>query len=118
MKDILEIHILEPVDSYQVVEFVGEFDKFGLSSVKPKLESFLKTFSLDVLVLDFTGLKFINSEGIGLLFEIHTHLAKANKKLAVVGSAAHVKDVFETVGMSEVIPMYGKLADFVKSNNA
>lgn len=118
MKDILEIKIQEPTDNYQVIEFLGEFDKLGFSSVRSSLEDFLKTFELGIVVFDFSGLKFINSEGIGLLFEIHTHLAKEGKKLVVVGSASHVKDVFDTVGMTEVIPMYAKLADFISKNNA
>ncbi len=112
----MEIGEIDKNKKYQVVKFDGEFDKPGHSAVKDELEDFIKNFEGSNIVFDFKKLKFINSEGIGYLMEIHTHLVKDDKQLVVVSLNAHVKDVFETIGMSEIIPIHKNIEDFLKSN--
>ena len=99
-------------DKYDVVNFTGEFDKAGHSDIKSELESVVKSFDKKILVFDFSGLKFINSEGIGYLMEIHAHLMKKDKKLVIVGISSHVEDVFNTIGIQEIISLYPTLKDF------
>ncbi len=102
-------------DRHQVFSFAGEFDKAGYSEVKENLNSAIEQFSLKHLVFDFSQLKFINSEGIGYLMEVHTHLVQRDMRLVVVGLNAHVKDVFEAIGMSEIISSFDNLDEFVNS---
>ncbi|MBT4917514.1 STAS domain-containing protein [Candidatus Peregrinibacteria bacterium] len=99
-------------ENYDVIKFSGEFDKAGHSDVKADLETLVKAFDKKILVFDFAGLKFINSEGIGYLMEIHAHLMKKDKKLVIVGMSAHVEDVFKTIGIQEIITLYPTLKDF------
>ncbi len=110
--------IVEPKgenDNFQIVRFNGEFDKAGQSEVKEALDDAVKSFDGSTLVFDFNALKFINSEGIGYLMEIHTHLMNRDKRLVIVGLNAHVKDVFQTIGIGEIIPVYESLDDFLAS---
>lgn len=106
---------IEPVkDGYQVVKFTGEFDKAGHSDVKESLEKDINNFSAGTLVFDFSDLKFINSEGIGYLMEIHTHLVKAGKKFVIAGLQTNVKDVFEAIGISQTITVFDSFDDFLR----
>lgn len=100
-------------NDYQLVTFDGEFDKAGHMEVHPTLEVCVNAFEKKFLVFDFTALRFINSEGIGYLMEIHAHLSKRDKKLVVVGLVDHVQDVFQTIGISEIIPLYKDLQAFL-----
>jgi len=101
---------IEPVkDDHQVVKFTGEFDKAGHSAVKEELEKAIKEFPAKTLFFDFAALKFINSEGIGYLMEIHAHLVKNGKELVIVGPNAHVKDVFKAIGLDGVVPVKTKI---------
>lgn len=119
MQISLEIKIssLHAEKHYQVVEFDGDFDKAGYTEVRDRLNSAVKSFSGTSLVFDFTHLKFINSEGIGYLMEVHTHLVKADKQLIIVGANAHVKDVFGTIGIKEIISLYPDMDSFLKKSS-
>ena len=87
--------------------------KAGHSDINDELEGIVKGFEGKNLIFDFNRLKFINSEGIGYLMEIHTHLIKKDKKLVIVGLNSHVADVFKTIGINEIIPVYKDLGAFL-----
>lgn len=116
MQKSLNITVM-PLDAdkrSQVVKFDGDFDKAGYGEVRDELNNTVKSFAGSFLVFDFSRLKFINSEGIGYLMEVHTHLVKQDKKLVIVGVNNHVKDVFETIGISEIISLYDNVEAFLK----
>lgn len=117
MQKNLVLQIGEPssTDNYQIIKFNGEFDKAGHSEIKEGLDNVVKSFGGKNLIFDFESLKFINSEGIGYLMEIHAHLIKSDKRLVIVGLQHNVKDVFETIGISEIIPIYTNLDEFLSS---
>lgn len=113
MQPNLTINIGNITDDYQVVTFNGEFDKAGYGGVKENLDKSVKEFPAKKLVFDFTNLKFINSEGIGYLMEIHTHLVKQDKKFIIIGLNQHVKDVFNAIGINNIVPIYNDLTEFL-----
>lgn len=98
---------------YQIVQFHGEFDKAGFSEIKSKIDSLVKDFNAKALVFDFTDLKFINSEGIGYLMEVHTHLVQRDHQFAIIGLNEHVKDIFDAVGITVIVSTYKVLDDFL-----
>ena len=112
MHATLQIEIGEVKGKSQVIKFIGEFDKAGHSDIREVLDEAVKAFSGKTLVFDFGSLRFINSEGIGYLMEIHTHLVNRDKKLVIVGPTSHVEDVFKTIGISEIIDIYEDLESF------
>ena len=113
---LMKIEDLEKDKKYQVIKLEGEFDKLGHSEIKEELEELIKNFGASTIIFDFKKLKFINSEGIGYLMEIHTHLVKDDKQLVIIDLKSHVEDVFETIGLGEIIPIYASLNDFINSN--
>jgi len=114
MQANLKISISPLENNNQTVSFDGEFDKAGHSEISSELDGVVKAFKGTNLIFDFTRLKFINSEGIGYLMEIHAHLVKLDKKLVIVGLNSHVADVFKTIGINEIIPVYDTLENFLK----
>ena len=111
----MSIEEIDKDKKYQVIKFEGEFDKPGHSAIRDELEELIKNFEGSSLIFDFKKLKFINSEGIGYLMEIHTHLVKDDKQLVIVYLNPHVKDVFETIGLAEIISIYKNLNEFLNS---
>lgn len=99
--------------NYTVVKFSGEFDKAGHNEVQDDLANCVKNFSGKYLIFDFTNLRFINSEGIGYLMEVHTHLAQRDRQLVIVGVNAHIADVFKTIGIQEVVEIRPSLSEFL-----
>lgn len=114
----LTIQIVPPLNKYQVVEFRGEMDKAGLTEVKGKLEALIENYSLQYLVFDFGALDYINSESIGFLMAIHSHLVKTGKALVVVNAKANVKDIFQVIGLFSVVSYYDTLNQFVEKIGA
>ena len=115
MNPNLEINIQEPniEKKYQLVSFKGDFDKAGHSDIREDLDKCVNDFDQKSLVFDFSELKFINSEGIGYLMEIHTHLVKNDMQLVIVGLNSHVNDVFKTIGIVEIIKVYKNIDEFL-----
>lgn len=101
--------------SYQVIEFHGDLDKAGLDMVKDQLQATSDTMKALYLVFDFQDLNFINSESIGFLMTLHSHLVKLKKGLAVVNAKAHVKDVLEVIGIMNVLPYADSVEAFAKT---
>lgn len=96
-----------------IVKFNGEFDKAGHEEIKEEIGKIVNDFKGGTLVFDLGELKFINSEGIGYFMEIHTHLVTAGKKLVLVGPNAHVADVFNAIGIMEIMPIFNTLNDYL-----
>jgi len=99
---------------YQVVEFQGDMDKAGLEVVKEKLETLADTFPGQYLVFDFSDLNYVNSEGIGFLIALHTHLLKLKKGLVFLSAKPHVKDVFFVIGILSIVEYYDSMDSFLK----
>ncbi|MFA6305293.1 MAG: STAS domain-containing protein [Candidatus Gracilibacteria bacterium] len=96
-----------------LVKFAGEFDKAGHDEIREELGKVVNDFKGATLVFDLGELKFINSEGIGYFTEIHTHLVTAGKKLVLIAPNAHVADVFNAIGIMEIIPVFNTLNDYI-----
>lgn len=101
--------------NFQVVSFDGEFDKAGFAEIKDELTNFVKSFELKSLIFDFSKLKYINSEGIGFLMEVHTHMIQRDRKLVVTNLSANVKDIFTAIGIADIIPIFDSLNDYLNS---
>ncbi|MBI4975228.1 STAS domain-containing protein [Candidatus Peregrinibacteria bacterium] len=102
--------------NYQVIKFDGELDKAGHTEIKEELDKIVLEFPKKTLVFDFKNLKFINSEGIGYLMEIHSHLVKTDKKLVIIGVNSHVNDVFKAIGITQLVPLFDDFDSFLEQN--
>jgi len=58
------------------------------------------------LVLDFSGLTFVDSAGIGVLAMWFGLLEREGGKLAVSGAAGHVKQTLEMTHLNRLMGMY------------
>ncbi len=114
----LKMMVGENINNYRIVSFEGEMDRAGLAEVRSDLEICVNSFDNKFLIFDFSLLKFINSEGIGYLMEVHAHLVQRDKQLVVLGLADHVADVFEAIGISQVMPIYKDLDSFLNEHKS
>ncbi len=114
MDSLITMKIKKLNDSTQLISFEGTFDKAGHSEIRDELDKAVTEFSQKTLAFNFSKLSYINSEGIGYLMEVHTHLIQNDKKLVIVGANDNVKDVLNTIGIAEIIPIYEKLDDLDK----
>jgi len=63
------------------------------------------------IVLNFEGLEYMNSSGIGLLVTLLIRVNRQKQKLLTCGLSDHYVRIFELTRLNEAIGMYGTDAD-------
>ena len=59
------------------------------------------------LVLNFTGLEYMNSGGIGMIVTLLVRANRQNQPLAAFGLSDHYREIFELTRLDEAITIYG-----------
>ena len=63
------------------------------------------------VILNFTGLEYMNSGGIGLLVTVLVRANRAKQKLLAFGLTEHYQEIFERTRLDEAIGIYATEAD-------
>ncbi len=58
------------------------------------------------LILNFSGLEFMNSGGIGMLVTLLVRANRHHKELAAFGLSDHYREIFELTRLDEAITIY------------
>ena len=58
------------------------------------------------VILNFTGLEYMNSSGIGLLVTLLVRAQRSKQSLAAVGLNDHYREIFELTRLDEAISVY------------
>lgn len=64
------------------------------------------TQSTRVIILDFTGLEYMNSSGIGLLVTLLVHANRRGQEIWAYGLNAHYQDIFALTRLNEAIRIF------------
>jgi anti-sigma B factor antagonist len=107
--------IVEQKGDFTVMSFDGDLDKLGLDSVKEQINDLVGKTDKSYLVFDFSRLNFINSESIGFIIMVHSHLIKKGGKLVIIGASAHVFDVLQVIGITQLIQTFPDVQTFESS---
>ncbi len=93
----------------KVVHLSGDLDEMNIEILQKTVDPFLEDLGLKTLIFDFSGLRFINSKGIGYLVSVHTHLSKDARVLMIISASEAVMDVISLVGLTSIIPYFETL---------
>src|SRR5215470_10774697 len=105
------------VDTRQLESGIGVVTVTGrlaLGGETEKLDAAMtKLLSQDVksVVLDITGLDYVDSSGIGMLVSCLTKVKKAGGDFKLAGANARIKRIFSMTGVESMMPMFATLAD-------
>jgi anti-sigma B factor antagonist len=67
------------------------------------------------VVLNFTGLEYMNSGGIGLLVTLLVRANRQKQKLVAFGLTDHYKQIFELTRLDEAIEIFDSEGDALKA---
>jgi anti-sigma B factor antagonist len=97
-------------DSVAVVDIVGEVTGFAESTLT---EAFNRACGASVrtIVLNFNGLEYMNSSGIGLLVTLLIRAQRQKLRLLACGLNEHYRQIFELTRLNEAIGIYSSEAD-------
>ena len=104
-----------------VVVLVGDIDL----ETSPQLRSALKAVAARVkaapaspdarLILDFTGVTYIDSSGLATLIEYYQTIRGGPARLALASVAKRVRSAFELVRLNEIFPLHESVAAALQS---
>jgi anti-sigma B factor antagonist len=95
-------------DGLHVVELQGEIDLARSPDLRRVLENHAK-LKCPALVLDFTGVTFIDSSGLATIVEYCRKAAEFGGKFAIFGLSERVRTVFEIVRLDELFGVHENL---------
>lgn len=67
------------------------------------------------IVLDFGGLEYMNSSGIGLLVTLLIRTQRAKQRLLASGLTDHYREIFQLTRLDEAITIYDGVGDAVEA---
>jgi anti-sigma B factor antagonist len=90
-------------DEVAVVDIKGEVT----AACEPVMMSAYEAAShTSRLVLNFTGLEYMNSGGIGMLVTLLVRANRQRQQLAAYGLSEHYREIFELTRLDEAITIY------------
>jgi anti-anti-sigma factor len=97
----LEVEIV-PDGQVVTLRLAGELDMATVATLRACVETVDDGFG--TIVLELSGLRFLDSSGIGFLASLHRELEPQLRHLELRGATDHVQHVLELSGISHVIP--------------
>jgi anti-sigma B factor antagonist len=101
---ILRMDVRHVGDSVAVVDIKGDITAACESVLMSAYEAAGATTSR--LVLNFDGLEYMNSGGIGMLVTLLVRANRQRQQLAAFGLTAHYREIFELTRLDEAIAIY------------
>lgn len=101
-------------DSCLVATLKGDLDIASVPRVRAEMEAALLQPGRKNLVLDLSGVTFMDSSGLGFLLGRYRLLSEQGGKVAVAGARAQVRRVLDLSGLAKIMPVTETVAEAVE----
>ncbi|MBU3190945.1 anti-sigma F factor antagonist [Clostridium bowmanii] len=102
-------------DDRLIVYMSGELDHHSAEEVRNLIDDRLDRDSYNKLIMDFGGVSFMDSSGIGVVIGRYKKLHTRNGSVCVTSIQSSVKRVFELSGMFKIIMLYDNVEQAVNN---
>ncbi len=101
----IDIHVRQPNGRTAILDIRGEVTNQAEAAL---MEAYGRACDggAKALVLNFTGLDYMNSSGIGLLVTMLIRAKRLSQKLLAYGLTDHYKQIFELTQLDKAIGIY------------
>jgi len=96
---------------WTVVAVVGELDLASVPGVRSSVVAAAQTRQPPYVVLDLSGVEFIDSMGLGVVVGARKRVFALGGELRVVVATERVQRVFALSGLDTLLPLFGSLAE-------
>lgn len=96
------------VGGYQVVAVSGELDVYTAPALEDALGELVAARTTDIVV-DLTGVSFMDSTGLGLLIKALKWTREHDGTLRIVANTEKILKVFRVTGLDTVLPIHDSL---------
>ena len=103
-----EVRKVNPTTS--IIDIHGEINAQAES---PLMDAYNQATAAGVrsIILNFSGLAYMNSSGIGLLVTLLIRIRRQNQRLMAFGLSDHYEQIFELTRLNEAIGIYSNEAE-------
>lgn len=91
---------IEKTDNIMTAKLSGELDHHSCQKIRQKIDSRAESERPKVLLLDFSGVKFMDSSGVGLVMGRFRQMSLMGGRLQVVNIPEHLQKMFQLSGLS------------------
>lgn len=88
------------------VRLSGEIDQAGAATLREKIDQAAESCLPQTLMLDFSGVTFMDSSGIGLIMGRYRMMKTMGGELLVTGASPRVKRLMQMGGLDK-LPIFG-----------
>ncbi len=88
-------------------QLLGELDHHGASEVRERIDAAVLQHRCQRLILDFSGLSFMDSSGIGLIMGRYRLMTSLGGSLQLQGANPRLETVIRLAGL-EKLPIWGE----------
>lgn len=82
----------------------GEVDHHSAMPLRQAIDKSMKAFDCGDLILDFSGVEFMDSSGIGVVLGRYKKLNKSGGRICVSGCSEYIEKVLNMAGVFSIIP--------------
>lgn len=110
------MNVRKATDSTSIIDIVGEINAFAENEL---MDAYTEATSGGArnIILNFSGLDYMNSSGIGLLVTLLIRANRQKQRLMACGLNDHYRQIFELTRLNEAITIYPNEAEAISSLN-
>lgn len=98
-----------------IVYLIGELDHHSAEEVRNKIDDRIEREKTTKLIMNFSGVTFMDSSGIGVVIGRFKKLSLKNGTVSIVEVNDNVKRVFELSGMFKIVKLFSSVEEAVSN---
>jgi anti-sigma B factor antagonist len=106
----LNTEVRKPNQDISIIDIQGDVTGFA-ENILMDAFSQASNGSTKAILLNFSGLDYMNSSGIGLLVTLLIRTQRQKQKLMACGLSAHYEEIFKLTRLNEAIGIYANESD-------
>lgn len=95
---------MEIVSGTLIASLYGEIDHHSASDIRRQIDETMERYRVKNLVMDYSGVSFMDSSGIGLVLGRYRRVRRWNGTLVVIPGSSYVSRVLGLSGIFGMVP--------------
>ena len=93
----------------KLISFMGQLDETNVDHEAKQIYQVITEMPVPVLLLDFSGLEYMNSKSIGYVTDWYTQASAKGGAIGIVSPKPNILDILKVVGITQIITVYTTL---------
>jgi len=93
-------------ESIMIVDISGELDHHNADEVRRRIDDWIDRFNTKKLILDLSGVSFMDSSGIGIVIGRYKKISLRNGNINIINTNEALKKVFDLSGLFKIVKSF------------